>query len=184
MHKIGGTIRELRKQRRLTLDLVAQRTGLTPGYLSKIERDLSSPPLSTVIRLAAALGVEMADFFPQSPGDAKCVIVRQGERRGITRDGAGLTYDYESLTYPKRQGSMEAFVLTVFPGQPEQSLTSHRGAEIAFVLSGRVELTVNEERHVLNPGDCAYFESSEPHRIKNVGKSKAQVFLVISRVEG
>jgi mannose-6-phosphate isomerase-like protein (cupin superfamily) len=161
------------------MDTLATWAGLTKGYLSKIERGLKTPPISTLSRLAEALGVEIADLFPRQPNSVKCAIVRRDQRRAITRDGAAFGYFYESIAYPKTKRAMEPFIITLVPTREETPIMAHDGEEIVFVLQGRLEFLYDGRREVLEEGDCAYFDSGQPHRAKAVGEEEAKALLVI-----
>lgn len=178
--EVGQKIRNLRNAKSITLDVMARRTGLTTGYLSKIERGLNNPPIATLSRIAAALGIKVSDIFEDFDVDTKLSIVGRDERRPITRDGKLFGYYYEALAYRKHNKLMEPFVITLIPNATDKNMFVHDGEEMMFVLKGTMEFVYGEERHIINEGGCVYFDSSVPHRGQCAGDSEAKVLVVIS----
>ncbi|MEW6265451.1 MAG: cupin domain-containing protein [Thermodesulfobacteriota bacterium] len=179
MRNIEIKIREIRRRKKITLDTLAQWSGLTKGYLSKLERGLKSPPISTLSKLADALGVEIAEFFKSDSPPVQCAVVTREQRRAITRDGVSFGYSYESIAYPKANRHMEPFVITLVPTEKETPIMSHQGEEMIYVLKGKLEFLYRQERYVLREGDCVYFDSGEPHRAKALDGKEAKALSVI-----
>jgi len=181
--EFGEAVRRLRKQRAVTLDTLALRTGLSKGYLSKVERGLNSPPISTLSRIAAALGVGIAEFFERPEEESRCSIVRSHERKLISRDGTLFGYQYEAIAHRRYRKTMEPFIITLTPHATDQTIFSHPGEEMMFVLEGEMLFFFGDERHVLKAGDCVYFDSGVPHRGQCIGDKEAKVLVVISMAE-
>lgn len=165
---IGRRLKDLRKARGVTLVELADRTGFTKGYLSKIENGKKVPPIETLSRISASLNAEIAYFLrkedEEEAEDARVSIVRAHERRPIARGGTAFGYAYESVAHKRHQKSMEPFVFT-FPKDAEDGVHfSHEGEEMVFVLSGMVDFEVDGKSNILSPGDCVYFDSSVDHR--------------------
>lgn len=177
--EIGEIIKKIRKNKGLTLDSLANRTGLSKGYLSKLERGLKSPPISTLSKISMALGVEMSVFFSPQTIQPKLTIVRPEERSKITRDGSSFGYYYESLARDFYHKSIEPFVMTLTPDPNELNTFSHEGEEMIFVLEGRISFTYGQEVFVCEKGDCLYFDASTEHRGDCLdGEAKALVVIV------
>lgn len=177
--QIGAKIRQLRRRQGLTLEAVATKSGLTKGYLSKVERGLKSPPISTLSRIARALDLDMADFFERESNGSGCTLVRVNERRPISRDGTLFGYSYEAVAHRRHHKIMEPFIITLTPHATDQTIFSHPGEEMMFVLSGRMLFYFSDERHVCEEGDCVYFDSGVPHRGECLGDKAAKVLVVI-----
>lgn len=177
---IGKEIRNLRKVRGLGLQELSNRIGKSIGYLSEIERGLSHPSISTLQSISQALGVQIGWFFPQGqaadPTD-RGVVVRSGMRRRLSF-GSGVT-DY--LLSPDLSGSIE-FLLSEFePGASNgDSPYTHAGEEVGLVLSGVLELWVDDQHFLLSPGDSFSFRSTKPHRYRNPGDSVTRVVWAVS----
>ncbi len=178
--QVGARIRKLRRGQGVTLETVALRSGLSKGYLSKVERGLKSPPISTLSRIAVALGLDIAAFFERDGADLKCSIVRQDERQPITRDGSLFGYYYEAIAHPYHRKAMEPFIITLTPHATDKTIFSHEGEEMMLVLEGKMLFYFGEERHLMAEGDCVYFDSGVPHRGECSGEKEAKVLVVIS----
>lgn len=180
---LGQRLRELRKARRQTLDSLAGETGLTKGYLSKVETGSKIPPIATLTRVARALGTDLATLL-QAGGSTPIMahgsvsLVRAHERRQVVRGGSAFGYDYQALAHRIASKHMEPFIFT-FPPQVLKEVTfEHNGEEFIFVLSGTVEFQVGAETYQLSAGDCLYFDSSVPHRGRGKrGEAKALVVI-------
>jgi transcriptional regulator with XRE-family HTH domain len=179
-NQIGPRIKHLRREKGLTLEVLAKRTGITKGYLSKIERGIQTPPISTLSRIAVALGIDMADFFTADRQRSRCTIVRQSEREPVRRSGRAFGYHYEAIAHSHPNKTMDPFVITLVPHATDHTVFSHPGEEMMLVLEGAMMFLFGEERHELREGDCVYFDSSVPHRGECLGDKEAKVLAVIS----
>ncbi|PPA75441.1 XRE family transcriptional regulator [Achromobacter sp. LC458] len=174
-------LRTLRRQQALSLEQLAQRTGLTKSYLSKLERGLSEPSISTVLRLAEAYGVGVSQLVGEDGAaqDEVVSVVRVGDREALQRGGPGVQYHYESLAGRRKVKAMEPFV--VHPPRDFPDATAvfpHPGEEFLLVLKGAVEVQVGERQFRLETGDSVYFDSELPHRMRTVSRAMAEVLVV------
>lgn len=175
----GLRIRNLRQQKGMTVEGLASRAGLSKGYLSKLERGLKTPPISTLSNVARALGVEIAHFFQSAADRPKVTLVRAGERTRIKKVGSTFGYFYEPLADGFQDKTVEPFIITMTPGAEKHPLFSHEGQEMIFVLEGRMVFSFGQERHVCEPGDCLYFDASVEHRGECLGSEEARALIVI-----
>ncbi len=177
---IARRIRRIRLQGRFTMEAVADRTGFTKSYISMIESGKKSPPIATLIKIAKALGVDVAAFFEQKkPGD-RFHLVKREEREVVVRDGTQFGYRYEAIASTKRRKRMEPFVITLPPESEEKSLFDHEGEEIFYVLEGEVRFYYGDKTFLLREGDCIYFDSSVPHRGEGTEGGKSRALVVVS----
>jgi quercetin dioxygenase-like cupin family protein len=148
---------------------------LSPNAISLIERGISSPTVSTLHRLAAALQVHITAFFEDHQENIQLILSRAGER---PFSGHGLTL-LESLGSGLEAQIIIPFVATLQPGadsgQPEMS---HAGHELVYCLKGEVEYQVLGEAYRLSVGDALLFEARLPHRWRNPGASPARFLMV------
>ena len=143
---ICGNIRKLRKKQEITLEKLAELTGLTKGYLSKVERSKKAPPYSTLNRIALALGVDAAFLLGenlQDSEDNRLSFTKKDQRKpvqslGSLSEGSLFRYAYEALASDKPGKNMEPFILE--PTFDEEAVFQHDGEEFMFVLEGRHEL--------------------------------------------
>ncbi len=174
---IGKNIRKLRTQAGFTLTSIAKKADLTKSTLSKIETGQTSPPISTLIRIARAMDVHIADFFAEKEKDPTYVLTRKGQGQLIIQNGSQFGYSYEALALEKPDKCVEPFLLTINPGDPPGQF-HHSGQEFIYMLSGMIDLTVNDDVFRLKGGDSFFFDSNHQHKTKIVGK-KAAKFLCI-----
>lgn len=165
---IGSRIRQLRQQRGLPLVEVATRAGYTKGFLSKIERAKASPPIATLLRLAAALSVEPSELLESKPrrsGPAQgAVHITPAQRVRISNSKVGPGYAFMALAAQRLHKRMEPFLLTVSPKEMDPAQTfEHPGEEFIFVLKGTLDYRVGDQVFPLKPGDSLYFDGAVPH---------------------
>ncbi|MEI7514352.1 MAG: XRE family transcriptional regulator, partial [Betaproteobacteria bacterium] len=163
---IGEQLRELRLVKNLTLREVAEKAGISVGYLSQLERNHSRLPIGVLKRISDALGVHMNWFFQQSTeGDAteRDVVVRSNNRRRMSFTGLGIQ---EELLSPNLSGPLELLISTIGPRADSEDY-SHDGAEAGLVLSGTLDLWVSGRHFQLFEGDSFAFKSTEVHRCAN-----------------
>ncbi|MBI5966652.1 MAG: cupin domain-containing protein [Deltaproteobacteria bacterium] len=168
--KVGEKVREIREQRDLSLQEMAERTGYSSAILSQIENHMISPPLGALIKIAKALGVKVGTFFGEDPREP-FTIVRQQERKPVSRfaskEGVSYGYSYESLGSDKKDRHMEPFLVTLEPATlKSERLSTHDGEEFIFILEGEMEVILGKHKDILHPGDCIYYESTIPHRVQ------------------
>lgn len=174
-------IKALRLQQGLTLDQLAELSGLTKGYLSRIENSDKSPPFSTLARLASALDTDIISFFTDENGGAEDInidIVRSEGSRKVNRRIAPEAYIYESLAYRMRGKNMEPMLVVLEKDAPVTKF-HHEGEEFIYVLEGRLEFRFEGKTHVLEPGDSAYFNSGIEHSGRSLGDGPAKFLCVI-----
>lgn len=188
-------IRELRKERRLTLDILAERSGFTKGYLSKIENGSKAPPIGTLARIARAMDIDLSAFFVDPDAnnnqflfapDSPISVVHSWERKPVTRGGSEYGYDYVSLAHKKSIRKMDPFIFTYPQTTEAHEFFEHDGEEFIYLLTGKVEFEfkINGQltRFVLEAGDSVYFESSTPHRGRAL-EGEAQAIVVITEAD-
>jgi transcriptional regulator with XRE-family HTH domain len=179
---VGQRVRKVREEKNLTLEDVAQRTGLDSKYLDRIETEQVSPPLGALIRLAKALDMKLGRFI--STGEVKpFTVVRKDERRIISRYTSAQEdqygYTYESLAPDKKDRHMEPFVVTLVPSKARTDVSAHAGQEFIYVLEGAMEVTLEDHTEVLYPGDSIYYDSKVPHLVTCHGDQEAVILAVL-----
>jgi len=174
---IAKRIRKIRLARGLTLTEAAKRSELTKSALSKIETAQISPPISTMIRIAKALGVALLEFFIDEENSPVCVYTPKNERQVVNQEGSSFGYRYEALALNKRNKYVEPFILTIEPGDPAGEFY-HKGQEFIYMLEGIMEFTVGDNTYSLKPGDSIYFDSEVKHKTQVIGKKTVKFVAV------
>lgn len=177
---ISLNIKRFRTAKKQTLQELADRTGLTKGYLSKVERSGKAPPYSTLSKIAAALAVEVTTLLSREidpPENVRLCISRKTQRNLIPGAEQFPGYDYEVLAEKKSGKNMEPFIIHA-PFEAERTY-SHEGEEFIYVMDGQLEFYYGADTYILNPGDNVYFDSVIPHVGKSMGHDKTKLLVVI-----
>ena len=182
---IAGNIKILRKQRKMTLEKLAELTGLSKGYLSKVERSKKAPPYSTLNKIASALEVDAAFLLGErlDPSrDSRISFTRknQGKVVNIMRslsEGSLYGYGYEALASDKPGKNMEPYIIE--SSFDEDAIFQHEGEEFMYLLEGKHELIYDGKGYIMKEGDCVYFDASVPHTGRSLGKKKARLLAVM-----
>ena len=171
-------IKELRIKRGYVLEDLAQKTGLSKGYLSKVENSSKAPPVSTLTKIAKALKVSMSTIFGEEETSVVYHITKRDNRPVIARDGSKYGYSYESLAAGYSGRKMDPYTIEI-PPNAKQPKFQHKGEEIFFMLEGRIRVIHGDIEFVLEEGDCCYFDSSVPHHSYALGDRPAKALMVI-----
>lgn len=187
MHEefIALNIKVLREQRKMTLQELADMTGLTKGYLSKIERSKKAPPYSTLNRIATALGVDAAFLLGENLEnlkDTRLSFTKKDERKAVETlsslsEGSLYGYGYEALAFDKPGKNMEPYIIE--PAFDEEAIFQHEGEEFIYVLEGKHEFIYGREKYMMEEGDSVYFDAAVPHTGRSVGKKKAKLLAIM-----
>lgn len=180
---IGSQVRNLRNKREMTLQDLANLTGLSKPNLSQIENNLVSPPIATLLKISSALGVAIGHFFRESDQENDIVVVKKDARQGVAkgRHVSHVGYRYDPLAYPKINKSMEPFIVVIEEREAGDIVfNNHRGEEFVYVLEGTLEFHSGDKIHTLEEGDSLYFDSVVPHGYRGVG-GPARALAIIHR---
>ncbi len=176
--ELAQRIKARRLDKRLTLEEVASRTGLTRSWLSKVENFRVTPSLPALGQIAAALETPVASLFEGLEEHPRIVTVRRSERRVVERDKPHSHIRYESLAFPRPDRKMDPFMLIVPPDETKRLALPHEGEEFLLVIAGRVDFEYDGELFKLKAGDSLYFDASAKHRLINGYKKAAEVLCV------
>ena len=177
--EIGDEIRGLRKAQGLTLKQVAAAAGISVGYLSEIERNITRLPIGVLKSICDVFGVHMNWFFRAGklgPPDERDIVVRAANRPRLSFTGLGIT---EELLSPNLNGQLELLISTIAPGADSDDYT-HNGSEAGLVLDGTLDLWVDGVQLRLESGDSFAFSSTRQHRCANPGRKPTRVLWVIT----
>ena len=177
--EIGKRIREIRKQKGLTLEELAGKTQFSKGYLSKVENSDKAPPVSTLLNIAKALSTTISHLLGETSQPGSFSLVKKGERQLMARDGTVFGYSYETLAHKFPDKHMEPYILTIPPGIKKSPLFQHGGEELLLVLSGKMKFIYGNREHIVEEGDCIYFDSGIPHRGIPIGNREVKCLIVI-----
>lgn len=168
--RIGPPMRASRQKAGMTLQDVARSAGVSIGYLSLIERDQATPTLTTLDRIAQALGVGLERFVVR-PEPVECVT-RAAERQRFHVGSDLLGYERVSAQFPGSE--LSSYVLTIAPGYHSETV-DHAGEEHVYMLSGSMEVRLDGKLLTLTSGDSVHYPSTQPHAWANPQETVAQV---------
>jgi transcriptional regulator with XRE-family HTH domain len=181
--EIGSQIRKLRNKRELTLQDLANLSGLSKPNLSQIENNLVTPPIATLLKISTALGVPIGHFFQETAQESNIVVVRKEDRYGVAKGQhiSHIGYQYEPLAYPKADKYMEPFIVHMEERESDAIVyNNHRGEEFLYVIEGTLEFRCGDSTVTLREGDSLYFDSVVPHGYRGIG-GPAKTLVVIYR---
>jgi transcriptional regulator with XRE-family HTH domain len=172
---IGGKIKGLRLMHGLTMEDLADRTELSKGFISQLERNLTSPSIATLMDILACLGSDLKEFFSDSTG---APVVFDSEDAFVKED-AEAGYMVGWLVPQAQKNAMEPILLTLAPGGSFGPHEPHEGEEYGYVLSGAVTLLLGRQKLKVKRGSSFYFKSSLNHEVQNNGRAEAKVLWVV-----
>ena len=174
---VGGRLRQLREEHKISMRGLATKSGLSANALSMIERGKTSPSVSTLYKLADALGVDITAFFGEPAERLNCVFVKAQERTRVPFP-RGL---WEDLGGERFVGRVLPFMLTLENGGGSGPHTMiHTGHEFVLCLRGTIEYQVENHVYHLEAGDSLIFAARLRHKWRNTGNSVANALIVLS----
>ena len=173
-HSLGDTVREHRSRSELTLRQVSERTGLSPSYISSVERSLAAPSMASLQKLAGAFGTNVLALMSDSYEAPNTPVVRVIDRRILDSD-KGITIEDLSTA----ESNLEPLLFTIKPGAGSDGQYSHVGEEFLYVLSGELLLRLDgTDDYLLYPGDSMAYASDRPHQFSNIGTRSTVVLWI------
>ncbi len=176
--RLGERVRALRRERGLTLEGLAGRSGVSRAMISKLERGEKNPTLVVAAKVAEGLGVSLSQLVGVE--ERREVVVVPRERRMVMRDPE--TGFERQLLSPSFGGTGIEFIRNVVPqGSSSGEFPQHRRGVTEYVVveRGRLRALLGGEEYLLEEGDSLYFEADVPHRFDNVGEGESTYYLII-----
>ncbi len=169
---VGARLREVRERSGLSQRALAKRSRISNATISLIESGKLNPSVAALKRILDGVQLDLSTFFATEASESEPVVYRESELVEIGRGKISYWQVGRELTDRKMQILHERYA----PGSDTGKVTlHHRGEEGGVVISGHLELTVDGKRYVLGPGDAYYFESTRPHRFRNVSSVECEV---------
>jgi transcriptional regulator with XRE-family HTH domain len=175
--QLGSRIRALRQGRRMTLRALSARAGVTESFLSQVEREVTSPSIASVQRIAHALDLSIAQLFAEEPSAGR--VVRREARRRVTTPGLKAVDEFLTTNMA---GKLQVIMSTIQPGggTGEEPYTHDSDEEVVIVLEGVLDLWVGDEHYALREGDAIAFQPRLPHWNVNEGTEPAIVLFCVT----
>jgi transcriptional regulator with XRE-family HTH domain len=173
---LGHQVRALRKAQKLSLAQLAERSDLSIGNLSQIERGVRSPSVRSLQRLSECLKVPIADLFqPRSlpPAAEFGTIMRRKARPRLNLSKSGC---HKELLTPVIPGTLQLLLVTLDPGGSSgEEYYTHKGEEAGVVLAGAMKLWIEDQAYILKEGDSFRFKSTRRHRFESASTQTTRV---------
>ena len=181
VQRLARKIRELRTERGLTLQEVAEGAGFSKGLLSKVETGVVALPIATLAKLAAVLEVPIGEFFEVVPdADETEVYFPKSTRREVRGRLTSHNYHYELLLRGRKRRDMQPMLITVDAKTYKSKLVDHAGEQFIYLLEGEMDYVVGDKLYTVKPGDCLYFSARLMHGPKLRKHQKATYLVVFS----
>lgn len=169
---IGKHLRQLRIQNDLTLEELASRSELTKGFLSQVERNLTSPSVSTLEDILEALGTDLASFFKESKQNK--IVFKKEDYFVDDHD----EYCIHWIVPNAQKNEMEPIILDLYEHGTSKEFDPHDGEEFGYVLEGRIFLTYGDKEVSVKKGETFYINGKYRHYLRNAGKHIAKVLWI------
>ncbi|MGD8645998.1 MAG: XRE family transcriptional regulator [Desulfobacterales bacterium] len=175
-------IKRLRLKRKITIQDLSAKTGLTPGYLSKIENSEKPPPIPTLVKIAYALNVHISFFFEEdSEAEEGPSLIRKNERKEIIGDYTHLGYRYQAVIKKMANGAIKPLIIALPDKRDPEKIpyNYHDGEEMIYVLQGKMNFYYGDEIYPVEEGDCLHFKSTVPHKVVAANKNQEVIILSV-----
>ena len=172
--KIGEKIKAIRVKKNLTQEELADRCELTKGFISQVERDLTSPSIATLVDILEGLGTNLKDFFNEEE-EEKIVFHKDDVFETVNEE---LKYVLHWIIPNAQKNTMEPIMVTLSQGGRTKEDSPHEGEEFGYVLTGTIYLHLGSEKYKVRKGESFYYRTNSDHYIENAGKSEAALIWV------
>ena len=169
---IGAKIKRIRLTNQLTLEELANRSELTKGFLSQVERNLTSPSITTLEDILEALGTNLNEFFSEK--DEEQIVFKEEDYFINEQEGYSISY----IVPNAQKNDMEPILIEIEKDGCSMIIEPTEGEEFGYVLEGTVELHYGTKELIVNQGETFYLLCQQTHYLKNVGKKEAKVVWV------
>ncbi len=170
---IGKRLMKLRRKQGLTLKNLANETGLNTKYISQIEKGEVIPPVAVILQLSRSLEIDSSILLKEEKRMTGKQKVQDYQKR--TED-----YTYRTLTPEAKHKHLKAFKIFIDPKSDHKGISyQHLGEEFIYVIRGKIEVTVGENKNILRSGDSLHFNSSIVHILRNLSAEKADLLVVL-----
>ena len=169
---IGAKIKRLRLSNQLTLEELANRSELTKGFLSQLERDLTSPSIATLENILEALGTNLKDFFSEDEDEQ--IVFSKDDFFENTQDDYKISYTIPNA----KKNEMEPILIELKEDKKSMEIDPHDGEDFGYVIQGKVTPVNGEEEYDVKKGETFYLKGNLPHYIINKNDTLAKVIWV------
>lgn len=173
--QIGPKIKSLRLKKGLTQEELGERTDLTKGHISQLERDLNSPSIETLFALLEVLGTTPKDFFDDSKKVTKVVYTNDDQTIFVDEE---LNYSIRWLIPRSNENDMEPVLISFLKKGEFKKFEPSLAETFIYILSGKLIIELGNTIYTANKGDAVYYDASESHQLSNAHNGKSELLLV------
>lgn len=173
--QIGSKIKRLRLKKGLTQEELGERTDLTKGYISQLEREVTSPSIETLFSLLEVLGTTPKEFFEDPKKNLKVVYSPHDQTTYVNDE---LRYKIRWLVPRSNENEMEPVHITFSSNGEFKQFEPSSAETFIYVLTGKVEIELGKRTYTANRGDSVYYDASDHHRIFNAHDGPSELLLV------
>lgn len=170
VNNVGNRIKEIRKEKNITLQDLAEKSGLSTGFLSKVERNLNSPSLANLYKICQALHIQVNDLLEE----------KKNYDISMKKAARPVIFDYEGILRNEAASEGRHFIkgtiLTMIKGGLEHHSAGHFYDELGIVLQGSCQFRIDDRTYILEEGDSIYIEANTPHKFKKLSKEDCITF--------
>ena len=170
----GDKLKQLRIKTDLTQEELANRCNLSKGFISQVERDLTSPSIATLMDILECLGTDLKDFFNEPEIDT--VVFSRDDI--FIQENNDLGHSISWLIPNAQKNKMEPILLRLAPGGQSETHSPHDGEVFGYVVSGYALLHLGQKQYKLRKGESFYYKANSPYFIENTAKNEASILWV------
>lgn len=183
---VGHKIKGMRESKNLSVEEIAERSGLSADQVEAIENDENLPSLGPLIKIARALGVRLGTFMDDNDalGPVVCRAAEREANHSISFSngaaGARKHMEYHPLAKEKAGRHMEPFIIDIAPSEEKEfQLSAHEGEEFIYVMQGEVEIAYGKDTYRLAEGDSIYYDSIVRHHVHGAPGQPARILALV-----
>jgi len=177
--QITNKLKDIRKEKNITLQELAEAAGVTKGMLSQVENNRTIPSLTVFLNIIKSLHVDINDFFQDftTAQDSKVIFKKATQYQAFEKENT-IGFHYQRIMSSAINEYHVDFVLLTLMPNAQRAMVQTDAYEFKYILKGKVEYTIGEEVFIMEAGDSIFFDATEPHNPKNLGDTDAQLLVI------
>ncbi|MEO6357697.1 MAG: XRE family transcriptional regulator [Ferruginibacter sp.] len=177
--QIMAKLKDIRKEKNITLQELAESAGVTKGMLSQVENNRTIPSLTVFLSIIKSMQIDINDFFTDfnTPQSSKVIFKKASQYHPFEKENTVGFHYHRIMSSTIEQYHVDFVLLTLMPDAQRASVQTD-AFEFKYILKGTVEYTIGEEVFLMEAGDSIFFDATEPHNPRNVGNTEAQLIVL------
>lgn len=177
MTLIGYRLKKLRIQKGLTQEELGERTDLSKGYISQVERDLASPSMETFFNILQVLGCEPKDFFDKSSSEQQILYTEEDQ---TIYEETDYNYKLKWLVPESNEKEMESLILTLDSKSSYKTFSPSESETLCYVLKGKCLLKFGDKEYIAEENETFYFTATDEHTLTNPFDNICEILIVVT----